>query len=121
MTENQFKTILTQTLLAVEKRLDKIDESLGVHNNRFDDIAEHLRDQDARFNTFANAVGERFDQIDEHFEKVDERFEEVGRQFKKVDSRFNKIDIRFDSLETELKNKADGGTVYNKLAQITNQ
>lgn len=100
MTDSQY----TKLTGLVNSLGSSLAEHTTVMNKRFDKIEEHLKDQDQqikdqdlRFNAFADAIGERFEQID---------------------NRLDRLETKIDKLEVKVDRKADGGTVYDKLRYL---
>ena len=64
MTEYQFKQLVVGTLTEQTRAIGQIAQQL-------DEIKEHLEDQDAGLDAFANSVGERFEQVDSRLDKLE--------------------------------------------------
>lgn len=76
MTTEQFTNILVQALAAFEQRM----------NVRFNQIDNRFDKQEAGFNSFASAVGERFTAIDKRLATVEGRLTNIETKFDTKDS-----------------------------------
>jgi hypothetical protein len=87
-------------LVAIQGRLDKIDNTLVGHGHMLKMHGIHFGTLEAMLSEHTAlliAHDARFDQVDARFDQVDARFDQVDAQFDQVDEMLGKILARLDA------------------------